>query len=493
MKVLVFADDLTGGSGTAALLKEIGFETLIHLATVPKDPFLESLVTHRMSADSHLDLDEAHVLDLGTRNDTGVHAAAVLQAWLDATDVSRIDLVGLRIDSTLRGPIAPSLDVLLQQDERRIAIVVAAHPRSGRTTLHGVHLVNGVPVHLSSVGNDPFSPVLESNLASWIGGRSRFTNRSVDINIVRRGSRVISKIIEDSYTNGVKVLFCDAETESDINTIARAAVDVRGNVPCIHPIPVDPGPLTAAMVREQRGRQYARKLGASVLDSSVHRSTVAGNGEKRRVYFSESSEHYVTYYGDRVYVTDLGPTVFGISASLMKEAREQIDRLENNDGVVVIRYAGESVEEIVRQMRDAVNRRNVIANSGRNGGCCPVRVLFLRTDTWEAPIRCTNRVTAFLPTILRAVLEEFPSLQGLYLSGGDAARVTLSRVGVTRLMLLDEIAPITVLSKPIDGLLAGKWVIMKGGAMGDHMAVVDAIERLYHEVHKANLGARTTQ
>jgi len=147
MRVCVLADDLTGGNATASLLKREGLPTHTHL------------FGHAPHGDAPMSLreDGAHILDLETRERTDGETAArlaIATAWIgDAPD-----LIGLRIDSTLRGPIRASLDALLA-DPRRLALVVPAFPASGRTTRDGVHYVYGMPLAETQVADDPHCPV----------------------------------------------------------------------------------------------------------------------------------------------------------------------------------------------------------------------------------------------------------------------------------------------------------------------------------------------
>ncbi len=98
MRVFVLADDLTGANATASLLKRQGLPSQTHLfghALAPSIP-------------ASLHEDGVHVLDLDTRdrgdNETSDRIATALVQIGDTAD-----LLGLRIDSTLRGPIPASL------------------------------------------------------------------------------------------------------------------------------------------------------------------------------------------------------------------------------------------------------------------------------------------------------------------------------------------------------------------------------------------------
>ncbi|MCL6454009.1 MAG: four-carbon acid sugar kinase family protein [Alicyclobacillus sp.] len=471
MKVLVAADDLTGGNGTAALLADRGFRVWVHL--VGEDVADRAAATQpAMQTRRATGTQEAHVYDLATRNLSEAQAAAAVGAFSQSISHAAWDLVALRIDSTLRGPIAASLNALLAQDSRRIAVVVPAHPRSGRTTVAGVQLVHGVPVHETSVGADPFAPVRDSRLASWIGLRCDAPSDSVPMAAVAAGAGAVCAAFAAGYARGARIWFCDAASPGDIDTLAEAALQFCAARPGVRLLTVDPGPFTAAVASRMRKQQAEGDSGGApppVADTRCDPCPAeAGRLAEPRVEDAPGA-----------------PRILGISASLMAEAKGQMDALARMPGVCMVRYNGESPASVVRQMREQVamvsaNRRG-LCRAG--GGASPV--LVVRTDTWESPAGGARAVQQRLPEIVRAAVAAFPSLAGFYLSGGEAARAILAGVGVSDLAMKREVAPITTLSVPVNGLLRGKWVLTKGGTMGDRMAAVAAIHSLYSAITTA--------
>ena len=180
MRFCILADDLTGANATASLLQREGLPSHTHLFAQPPHG----------GAPASLREAGAHVLDLDTRELSGVEAAArltIASGWLGVAP----DLVGLRIDSTLRGPIPASIDALLV-DPRRLALVVPAFPASGRTTRDGVHYVFGVRLAETQVAHDPHCPVTDSHVAEWIGGRMVAASAMLGLDVVRHGRGAIA-------------------------------------------------------------------------------------------------------------------------------------------------------------------------------------------------------------------------------------------------------------------------------------------------------------
>jgi uncharacterized protein YgbK (DUF1537 family) len=292
VRFCILADDLTGANATASLLKREGLPSHTHLFAQPP----------RGGPPTSLREDGAHVLDLDTRELTGGEAAArlaVATGWLgDAPD-----LIGLRIDSTLRGPIPASIDALLA-DKRRLALVVPAFPASGRTTRDGVHYVCGVPLAETQVAHDPHCPVTDSHVGEWIGGRMVAGSAMLNLDAVRHGHRAIATRLVRCMEAGVRAVFCDAETDCDIKEIARAALALQRSHG-VAVLPVDPGPFTATLVRLMK--------------------------QPRR----------------------LSPLVFGIVGSVMDTSRQQMNFVEAGGHAFIVRYNGQTVPALLAAFEQA--------------------------------------------------------------------------------------------------------------------------------------------
>jgi D-threonate/D-erythronate kinase len=403
MRCCILADDLTGANATAALLKREGLPTHTHL-------FAHAPHGHAPASLRH---DGAHVLDLDTRERTDAEATArlaVATAWLgDAPD-----LIGLRIDSTLRGPIPASLDALLA-DPRRLALVVPAFPASGRTTRGGVHYVYGVPLAETQVANDPNSPVTASHLGIWIGARLATASAMLDLADVRRGHQAIAARLAACLQAGARAALCDAETDHDIEEIARAALVLRHSHG-VAILPADPGPLTATLVRLMK--------------------------EPRQ----------------------LSPLVFGIVGSVMETSRQQMDFAEAGGYAFVVHYHGQSATDLLAAFEQAP---------------IAVKTMLLRTDAASLNADGTLRLYATLTDLFERVVAQFPSLGGFLLSGGETAGRLLTAFGVRSLRMQGEVMPLVTLSRIIDGRLGGRYLVTKGGTVGTTSAIADALGRLY--------------
>jgi D-threonate/D-erythronate kinase len=123
-----------------------------------------------------------------------------------------------KLDSTLRGPIAAELAAALGATGRGRAVVAPAFPSAGRTTVGGVQLVRGVPVHETEAKNDPRTPVREGHVptllaTSFPSVRSLSVEDLADPTAVRRA-------LEDAVC-----VVADATREEDLEALVRAVPD----------------------------------------------------------------------------------------------------------------------------------------------------------------------------------------------------------------------------------------------------------------------------
>ena len=88
-------------------------------------------------------------------------------------------------------------------------------------------------------------------------------------------------------------------------------------------------------------------------------------------------------------------------------------------------------------------------------------------------------ILAPLGDLFEQVVEQFPSLGGFVLSGGETAGRLLAGCGVRSLRMLGEVMPLIALSQIEDGRLAGRYLVTKGGTVGTTSAIADALGRLY--------------
>lgn len=146
--IAVLADDLTSAGDGAAPFRGTGHRAQVLL------PGLGAPVAAR---------DGVVAVDLGSR--LLDEATAVALTWRAAGAFAGADLLLKTVDSTLRGHVAAEIRAAHSGSGRQAVVVAPAFPAEGRTTVHGIQHVQGVPVHETAFAHDPAHPVRTSDLA----------------------------------------------------------------------------------------------------------------------------------------------------------------------------------------------------------------------------------------------------------------------------------------------------------------------------------------
>ena len=232
-EVLVVADDLTGSNATGALFARRGLRAV----TV-------SEVAH---ARRHAAAADVIVVNTQTRHAAAAAARAAVTAAIDALPGAR--LVVKRVDTTLRGNVGAELEAALaavrRKDPETRALFVPAFPAAGRTTVGGIHLVDGIPVAETEAARDPFTPVTTSRVATLLGGQTRLRTAEIALDVVQAGPDALARALAAAADIAADILICDAVTAAHLNTLAGAAA-AAGRW-----LAVDSGPFGAALAAAQ--------------------------------------------------------------------------------------------------------------------------------------------------------------------------------------------------------------------------------------------------
>ena len=194
--IAVIADDLTGAADTGVQLARAGYRTAV--------------VFRGGEIPNGLD---AVVLDTDSRTKrAGISGKRVNEA---GRAVREARIVYKKLDSTLRGNVADELTAALEAVRRRRVILAPAFPAAGRTTMDGVQLVHGIPVHETEMRNDPRTPVKESHLPTLL--RSSFSSvTTLSIEDLSDAERV-----REAFE--AECVIVDAERDWDLEALVRAA------------------------------------------------------------------------------------------------------------------------------------------------------------------------------------------------------------------------------------------------------------------------------
>lgn len=231
MRLVVVADDFTGGNAVAGLLTSAGFRCLNVLAQRRED-------AKRLLASPF----DAMIVTAETRHMPPAEAqksvAAIIRSGLPA------DLVVNRIDSTLRGNISATTKGALEAvrgaaERRTVALCVPAHPAGGRQTVGGYQLLEGVRLEETEAANDPMFPITSSVVASALTRTADLVVSSIALDQVTGPADTLADALV-CRAAASDVIVVDAFTEAHLRRIATAAAATHD----VLWVAVDPGPFT---------------------------------------------------------------------------------------------------------------------------------------------------------------------------------------------------------------------------------------------------------
>lgn len=205
MKIGVVADDITGSNDIGLCFAKGGAKSVIY--TYEKDLNIDD------------DTDVA-IIDTDSRLDT---PQTSYEKVSDATRILMLwgaNKLYKKTCSVFRGNIGPEFDAMQDAAGLNKSMVVLGFPKNGRTTVDGIHYVNGIPLSETHFANDPIHPMTKSNLTEILSGQ---TNRNVySISYNEYGDykdpiHLYNKI--QSYDNGY--LIFDVRNDDDLIYLAN--------------------------------------------------------------------------------------------------------------------------------------------------------------------------------------------------------------------------------------------------------------------------------
>ena len=164
-KLLVLADDFTGGLDTGAQFAAAGIPTVV--------------TTNPAYCAADHEEDTVLVVDVETRHLLPEKARQIVEQTIRAAIAHGFTDIYKKTDSALRGNLGAELQGVLDGTGQTRLHLIPAFPEMGRTTKDGVQLIDGVPVAQSVFGKDPFEPVRYSKIREILAEQCTCAVRNV--------------------------------------------------------------------------------------------------------------------------------------------------------------------------------------------------------------------------------------------------------------------------------------------------------------------------
>jgi 4-hydroxythreonine-4-phosphate dehydrogenase len=383
-KMLIIADDLTGATDSAAGCAEHGIETIVWLAQPDRDDRAPKVA-------------DVLAIDANTRCLTADRAAEVtaklIQRHGKSAALDDEPLLYKKVDSALRGNVAAELAAALHArrsqlsgGQRVVALLAPAFPAQGRTTVQGRQLICGRALEEADLWkSERVRPC--SNIADVLG-KAGLSCGIVELATVRSEPRSLENAMTRLAAT-VDVIVCDAETEADLQAIAKSS----------------------------------RTLGP--------RTILAGSAGLARHILSDAAFPHAAGAPGRALALEKGPTLF-VVGSLSDAARQQAQMLAAAPNVETFTHPQRSL--LMNESTAWREYAGLVSKSLQHG-----KDVLLLLDSTE---RFTNTQIRILTTSLTRMLQPLADLtSALVATGGETARTVLQAWGVSHLRLLGEVAP----------------------------------------------------
>lgn len=420
LKTLLVCDDSTGANASAILLNKLRLKTLsaINQHDLPKFTGYDSLA---ISTDS--------------RGVEGLVARKRVHEVLKQFENEEILVLNKRVDSTLRGNLGQELNAFKDVFPKRKIAIVPAFPKSGRVCVKGQIYVNGVSLELTDVAKDPKMPIDTSDAYTLF--KKQFTGSLVNIYKEDYLDKFfLSKKIEEAYKSADGIIF-DAETNEDIALISRALVLLDCNV-----ITVDPGVFTFYFTREKMKERVSKEkylyLVGSVTDTTFNQlKYVRGKNTFK--------------------VIPLNPVDLLEENNLTAISKDVLTKIINSTHDHIAISTFDIDNRVVLDLFKIAKEKNLLVDN------------------------VSKIINLSLAKIAKYVLEN-TKIKGIFSSGGDTTLSFLLDNDAKGIELIDEVMPLCVYGKVVEGRFNGLPIITKGGMIGNQDAYLLISEYFEEEI-----------
>ena len=222
MLIGVIADDLTGATDVALMLKREGMRVVQYAGQPMPDralPEVDAVVVALKSRTAPVE--EAVARSLAS-------ARALLAAG--AKQLMFIKYCST-FDSTDKGNIGPVAEALMAATGAQSAVFCPAFPANRRTVYQGHLFVGDALLSDSPMRDHPVTPMRDANLVRVLTWQTRMPVDLIPYAVIDQGPRAIAAAIAEREKSGPVMLICDAVSDRhlrDLGTALRGAAFLTG-------------------------------------------------------------------------------------------------------------------------------------------------------------------------------------------------------------------------------------------------------------------------
>ena len=412
-KIVIIADDLTGGADTGVQFCPFFDETILvpyhQMPNVPAD--LDDNVSQAVSICTNSRALQADI------------ARKRLESVASRFSQLKPKWIYKKVDSCLRGNLGAEIEAVMDILGFELSFIAPAFPEMGRTTVNDIHRIQGIPVSRTEISQDPVAPVTESRLSQVVAQQSRYRVGHVTLDLLEGDETRLHKAIERLAGQGARHVVFDCASRKHLDNLSRLLLASDRRI-----LPVGSAGLAASFRHLLPQKPHSGK--------HANRAAVSGNhllvsGTASQVTKRQIEALMQTYpYAEIILAADLLADE-GQRDVLFKKASDAGSVLSSANMIIRI---GPSLKEQAQ---------------GSRPKC-------LRAAEWVV-----QGLGLFVATVLKRYKPGF-----LFATGGDTADSILTAVKGTGIRIMGEIVSGMVQGRLLGGPMNGLSMITKAGAFG---------------------------
>lgn len=163
---------------------------------------------------------EVPVFNTATRLLSG--SQAYLETLKIAANLKHYAKIFKKTDSTLRGNIGQELTACMDALNVNKAAFVPAFPAMGRYCIYGRHFLNAKIIENTEFAKDSLNRINTSDIIALLKCQTKYSAVLIDIDAVRKGTKVIKRLIKRSKNSKPTIYVYDCLEEKDLKIIAKS-------------------------------------------------------------------------------------------------------------------------------------------------------------------------------------------------------------------------------------------------------------------------------
>ena len=429
----IIADDLTGANDTALQFKKCGVKTKI-------------LLDYSIPPENNSDT-EVWAVSTETRNADGKSAGKqVEEAIRNLNKNLNLEYFYKKIDSTLRGNIAPETLSMTECLGYDAAVIIPAFPAEGRITVGGYHLSKGTPIGRTETARDPHSPITESHIPTLFESQLTDENKNtvglIGLKTVMNGAGPILVKMGELIKAGKKLIIADAASSVDIEQIVLAI-----NKSTYKILPA--GTAATGSILAKLWLPVCENETVPVKIPHLPRLIVSGSAAQSSALQIEQLEKTYDYDNIRSFPLTVEMILNGINDEFVWEI---IQSLECGNTVLI--HCSKLLENFDGFSDDSLKAELSRAN-------------------------LANKITDYLAVLTKSVLEKIRTV--LIILGGETSYKCCRALSSKELFIQDEAAGAIALCTDSEN----RWIITKSGNLGNPKTLIEILN--YIDEHEEKL------